>query len=281
MSSCIMTFHISIDREKISRMVSPYGSAVIIPFSGSVNSEHFKGTVLPGAADVQTVDACGVRHMCAKYMFEGIDKEGRSCRLFVENNGWFRDTVKEEYFHAQPSFMSDSPYLSELLSRPVYRSEGHSTPQGVDIMIFDVSQERKWEEPEEVKKPANDPFFDTLIVKAIDDEKAIEEAARIMKEEKVKKLVYFSASEKQAFCAEEPNEEIIAGVLHDIRETMQMGFMINEKGQLAAIAWIAGKIRNIEDSSLTVFAEIFEETGGSKYFERPLNRYPRWRIQEF
>ena len=141
MTSLIMTFHITIDRNAVSEVRTAGGMAKIIPFAGFVDSEHFKGKVLPGAADVQTTDAAGIRHMCAKYMFEGTDAEGRKCRLFVENNGYFEPGSRPKPFHACPAFMSDSPYLSDLLSRPVYRAEGHSTDAGVDIMIFDVTKE--------------------------------------------------------------------------------------------------------------------------------------------
>ena len=54
----------------------------------------------------------------------------------------------------------------------------------------------------------------------------------------------------------------------------------HDKNELAAAAWIAGRIRNIENEALTVFAEIFKETGGDRYFDRPVNRYQRWRINE-
>ena len=68
---------------------APHGEAAILPFGGTVSGEVFNGRVLPGGADVQTVDASGVRHMCARYMLEGEDFTGAKCRVYIENNGWF------------------------------------------------------------------------------------------------------------------------------------------------------------------------------------------------
>jgi hypothetical protein len=27
--------------------------------------------------------------MAARYMFEGVDKNGQQCRIYIDNNGWF------------------------------------------------------------------------------------------------------------------------------------------------------------------------------------------------
>ena len=140
MTKPLMEFQILIQKGKISRLESPYGKAVVIPFEGYVSSELFTGRILPGAADVQTTDAAGIRHMCAKYMFEGTDSSGRFCHLFVENNGYFEKDSHPEIFHACPSFLSDSPVLSEKLSGPWFRAEGHPSDAGVVIKIFDVRE---------------------------------------------------------------------------------------------------------------------------------------------
>lgn len=141
MNEPIMIFHVLIDRSQKSVLETNHGKAVIIPFTGYTESEHFSGRILPGACDVQTTDAAGIRHMCAKYMFEGTDGQGNACRLFVENNGYFEPGRNPKPFYAYPVFLSDSPYLSKLLERPVFRSEGHSTPEGVDIYIYNTEED--------------------------------------------------------------------------------------------------------------------------------------------
>lgn len=277
MSQPVMIFHVIIDRSAISELEAVNGKAVIIPFGGYTESEIFKGRILPGAADVQTLDASGIRHMCAKYMFEGIDQEGRKCRLFVENNGYFERNSQPSPFHAYPVFLSDSPYLNDLLGRAVYRSEGHPTKEGVDIRIFDVTKDDGQEYTEEAQ--TLDPYILELTQADIPQEIRTE-AHRIQEEERVVKMIFFSSHDSQTYVLEEPDENVIAGVLNSLRGTPQMAYLFNERGELAAVSFIAGKVRNIAEAALTVFAQIFEETGGSRYFDHPIHRYPRWRINE-
>lgn len=137
----IMIFHITITGSDVSHMEAGSGSAVIIPFTGYVESDLFTGRVLPGAADVQTVNAAGVRHMCAKYMFEGMDYTGSPCKLFVENNGYFERGSTQVPFEATPTFLTDSEALAPYFHTARFRAEGHGTPEGVDIRIFDVLKE--------------------------------------------------------------------------------------------------------------------------------------------
>ena len=280
MPTPIMVFHIQTFKDKTSTLTSSAGTVKIIPFSGSVKSELFCGKVLPGAADVQVTNAAGIRHMCAKYMFEGTDFNGKKCHLYVENNGYFERDSSPSPFHAYPVFMSDSPELAEILSKPVYRSEGHPSAAGVDILIFDTTRET---EPiaETKQEEEKDPFFEELMQKQPEDEMIILEAERIALGEQVKKLIFFSMNGQKTYVIDNPDAKVIAAVLNSLKGTMQMVFMFNGKNELAAVSYIAGKVRNIEDSSLSIFSEIFEENGGNKYFAQPLNNYARWRIREF
>lgn len=135
----IMEFNITIEPEKISRMETSTGSVTIIPFGGTVESGFYTGKVLPGAADVQVTNASGIRHMCAKYMFEGTDSEGNPCHLFVENNGFFEPDRNPSPFHACPTFMTDSALLAPYLHNAQFRAEGHPAEKGVTIKIIDVN----------------------------------------------------------------------------------------------------------------------------------------------
>ena len=278
MSARIMTFHITIKESEITRLESRNAGVVFIPFSGTVDSPYFRGTVMPGAADVQITDASGLRHMCARYIFEGTDAEGKHCHLFVENNGYFpKGMVQKEYFDAVPHFISDSEYLNDILSRPVFRSEGHPSDSGVDILIFDESRDEE-DLPEE--PVTEDPLLMQLLENNAEDEQILLEAGRLSEEEKIRKVIFFSNHEGRTFTVDHPAQKLIAALLNDLRGSSQMLFMINEKNQLAAVSCIAGKIRNIEDSVLNVYAEIFSQTGQDRYFEQPVNRYPRMRIKE-
>ena len=135
----IMTFNITIDRSvPFPSMESVNGAVTMIPFGGSVDSELFKGRVLPGATDVQVTNSAGVRHMLAQYMFEGVDCEGVPCKLFVKNDGFFMRGMNPSPFETTPTFMTDSKALAPYLHKARFRGEGHPSEAGVDIKIFDI-----------------------------------------------------------------------------------------------------------------------------------------------
>ena len=139
MDRLIMTFHVFIDKSQCSEVVGPWGGAWFLPFTAEVTSDLFTGKTLPGAADVQTENHAGVRHMHAQYLFEGVDSEGQACKLFVDNNGYLNPANKSDpYFHAQPTFLTDSEVLGSYLCQNRFRSEVHGTDKGVDILVFDV-----------------------------------------------------------------------------------------------------------------------------------------------
>ena len=136
----IMTFHITINRDDITTLEANHGRVTFIPFGGNVDSPIVKGTIRPGAADVQVTNAAGIRHMNASYIFEGVDQNNEPCHLYVNNHGYFEPNSNPSPFHACPTFMSDSKVLNDYLSSPHFRAEGHGAPQGVDILIFDIHQ---------------------------------------------------------------------------------------------------------------------------------------------
>ena len=142
MSEPIMIFKVFANPEDCSDMTCPYGGVSFIPFTATVESELFTGETLPGACDVQVENPAGSRNMCAKYMFEGVDKEGNPCRLFVENNGYLAEVMRNDpFFHAYPYFMTDSPVLGPYLCQQRFRSEVQGREWGVEIRIYEVLKE--------------------------------------------------------------------------------------------------------------------------------------------
>lgn len=144
MDKLIMSIHIFADDSQVSNLESPYGCVTMIPYTGKVESELFTGEILPGAADVQVETQDQVRNMCAKYMFQGKDQEGRQCKLFVENNGYLQPVNRRDpHFNAYPRFLTDSPVLGKYLCQNRFRSEVHGAEWGVEIRIFDVMAEQE------------------------------------------------------------------------------------------------------------------------------------------
>jgi hypothetical protein len=146
----ILTVAVTIDSGQISSLQGPGGEVLCIPFSGTVSGELFSGRVCPGAADVQRVNLSGVRHMCARYMLEGTDYTGASCRIFVENNGWFsRKTEPGAPFQTVPTFLTDSQALAPYLHRNQFVGEGTPGPNGVTIRLYESLPQK--ENPHERK----------------------------------------------------------------------------------------------------------------------------------
>ena len=134
-----MIFQIFADALEVSNLECPYGAVTMIPFTGKVESKLFTGEILPGACDVQIENPALSRNMCAKYMFQGTDCEGNSCKLFVENNGYLDPHMRNDPFlPACPRFLTDSPVLGEYLCQPRFRSEVQAVDYGVEIRIYDV-----------------------------------------------------------------------------------------------------------------------------------------------
>jgi hypothetical protein len=128
---------VEIDPTQISQLKGPAGEVIMIPFSGTVAGELFNGRVLPGGVDTQIVDQNGVRHMSARYMLEGVDKNGEQCRIYIDNNGWFPGEMVMP-FKTIPTFFTDSKALAAYLHSNRFRTEGYPRQGGVTIKVFEI-----------------------------------------------------------------------------------------------------------------------------------------------
>ena len=90
----------------------------IVSFSGEASSPSFKGKVLSGAADTQIKRADGAKTLSARYILEGVDSEGNTCKIFIENNG----TDNGGKILTTPTVITDSPALKHLETAPPYGS---------------------------------------------------------------------------------------------------------------------------------------------------------------
>lgn len=75
-------------------------------FTGSCDNEYFKGTILPGAEDVQDYVDGQVKKLRADYTLEGVDHEGDHCRIHIVNTN-----VGSEF---KPQVETDSRALAFL-----------------------------------------------------------------------------------------------------------------------------------------------------------------------
>lgn len=118
------------------------GQVDMIPFRGSVDCELFHGVVEPCGVDTQVVNAVKIRHMSARYMLTGQDKDGQESHIYIENNGWFdeREGHMAMPFHTVPTFYTDSKALMPYLHYRQFEGEGHMMEDGLHILFFEIER---------------------------------------------------------------------------------------------------------------------------------------------
>ena len=136
----ILEILVQTDPEGTVEFESEIGHVKMIPFNGTVQSEIFNGIVEPCGVDTQVVNAAGVRHMSARYMLTGKDSAGADAHIYVENNGWFDDSVPSAggSFRTVPTFYTDSPALAPYLHSARFTGEGSMEPDGLHIRFYEV-----------------------------------------------------------------------------------------------------------------------------------------------
>ena len=107
------------------------GNARMIAFDGTVDCENFKGVIMPGGVDTQRDYTEGQSTLSARYILDGVDREGKRCKVFIENNGVFTP----EGMKTIPTILTDSEALSYLETIKL-KGTIDSWEKGVIIHIF-------------------------------------------------------------------------------------------------------------------------------------------------
>ncbi|UOK60971.1 DUF3237 domain-containing protein [Paenibacillus sp. OVF10] len=98
----LFTVHVNIEKS-FDLQNSEDDSVVMITFTGSVTGKYFEGTVLGGGVDTQIIGKdAGPHTLSARYMLQGTDNSGRSCKIYIENNGNIDKTLKTALFRTSP-----------------------------------------------------------------------------------------------------------------------------------------------------------------------------------
>lgn len=113
---------------------------VMIPFKGIVTGEIFNGIIEPCGVDTQVLNAVKVRHMSARYMLTGKDNTGADAHIYVENNGWFDESVPPHGagFRTVPTFYTDSAALAPYLHTNRFTGEGVIENGELHIRFYEI-----------------------------------------------------------------------------------------------------------------------------------------------
>lgn len=104
-----------------------HSKVVMIPFSGEANGDYFTGKTVANGVDTQITTEDGFS-LSARYMLEGVDRSGKQCRLFIENNGTSPD-------NCIPRIYTDSEELA-FLEKARLKAEVTSIENGVLVKIY-------------------------------------------------------------------------------------------------------------------------------------------------
>ena len=132
----ILEIHIDI-KENGLKMITELGEVSMIPSSGTVDCELFKGIVEPCGVDTQIVDQTNMRHLSARYMLTGKDKDGQDCHIYIENNGWMENRPSMK-FTTVPTMLTDSKLLAPILHRNQFIGTGTVEKDGLWIRFYEI-----------------------------------------------------------------------------------------------------------------------------------------------
>lgn len=104
---------------------------VMIPFTGNSDCELFKGRIIGTGVDTQFIEKGGKPFLSARYMLEGVDKNGQECRIFIHNQG-------DDMSCCKPTIVTDSKALAELETMEL-RSVVTPVEGGVTVRIYKES----------------------------------------------------------------------------------------------------------------------------------------------
>ncbi|MBQ6695237.1 MAG: DUF3237 family protein [Lachnospiraceae bacterium] len=103
-------FRILVNVTETHQVCSQGGCVNMLLFDGTCEGEYFQGRILSGGVDTQMVNPEGRGTLSARYMLEGIDKEGNPCKVFIQNDA----EIGTEDSTTHPQIFTDSECLKWL-----------------------------------------------------------------------------------------------------------------------------------------------------------------------
>ena len=97
---------VDVKTQNAAGVSSSVGGINMIPFTGSTDGHYFKGEIVGTGCDTQKYAPDGSVLFSARYLLKGTDLDGKSCSIFIENNGSALELCT-------PTIITDSGALSE------------------------------------------------------------------------------------------------------------------------------------------------------------------------
>lgn len=97
---------VDVKTQNAAGVSSSVGGINMIPFTGSTDGYYFKGDIVGTGCDTQKYAPDGSVLFSARYLLKGTDFEGKSCSIFIENNGHALELCT-------PTIITDSAALAE------------------------------------------------------------------------------------------------------------------------------------------------------------------------
>lgn len=123
---------VNVKTENAAGVSSSVGGINMIPFTGSADSYYFKGDIVGKGCDTQKYAPDGSVMFSARYLLKGTDCDGKSCSIFIENNGPALDLCT-------PTVITDSAALSDLQTASL-RAIVVPVAGGVDVNMFRITE---------------------------------------------------------------------------------------------------------------------------------------------
>ncbi len=133
MDNCVLEINVLLD--EVIDVKGNSGCATMILFHGSSDCSNFKGKILPGGVDTQKEAAGDSRFLSARYILEGIDCEGKACRIFIENNGEVKQLSGGGVIKTKPVIYTDSEALKWMETADLSGTVT-GAPGGVTISFY-------------------------------------------------------------------------------------------------------------------------------------------------
>lgn len=106
---------------------------VMIPFTGEASGPWFTGRIVGPGVDTQKIGKGEKPALSARYMLEGEDRDGKSCKIFIENQGIWGGAFT-------PMVVTDSEALKDWETARL-RASVDGIPGGVMVSIYRVEGE--------------------------------------------------------------------------------------------------------------------------------------------